>query len=448
MLIRFSVENFLSFNEEIEFSMIAGRARKHPHHVIRDTSRDGINILKAGIIYGPNASGKSNLIKAMHFAKEIITKGTDARKRIPVIPFKLDPSRVNEPSKFEFEFRVDRKYYLYGFCLDDTRIHSEWLYEITKTKEHLLFERKTSEENQTTIEFGKIKFESSKERDFFEFTAMGTRANQLFLTESIDRSIDEFSGIFRWFDKVLTIIFPESIFASLELHFVQEDSELGPAILKYLKLFDIGISDIKPCKVNLDELTEIPDDVKEDLLADLTEDAKVLLKGPEDSSYLLMLDDEKQVTIYKLITVHKRKVDGFEAEIDMTEESDGTQRLLDLIPALIALLQSERVFVVDELERSLHPRLSFKFLELFLNNKREQQSQIIVTTHEVTLLDLELLRRDEIWFVEKNQDGESVVYSLEEFAPRYDKDIRKGYFLGRFGAIPVVKNVSDLGWAN
>ena len=118
----------------------------------------------------------------------------------------------------------------------------------------------------------------------------------------------------------------------------------------------------------------------------------------------------------------------------------------DLIPALFELLNREKVFIIDELDRSLHPILSYRLLEHFLSNRPKNPSQLIVTTHESGLLDLGLLRRDEIWFIERDPDGASAVYSLEEFAPRYDKNIRKDYLLGRFGAIPMIGDVSDLGW--
>jgi len=130
---------------------------------------------------------------------------------------------------------------------------------------------------------------------------------------------------------------------------------------------------------------------------------------------------------------------GNETLFEISEESEGTQRLIDLIPGLITLLHSDKVFVIDELERSLHPSLTKTLLALFLNHSKGIKSQLIVTTHESELLDLELLRKDEIWFIEKNQAGESSVYSLEEFKLNYGKDWRRGYLLGRFGAIPMIK---------
>jgi hypothetical protein len=130
---------------------------------------------------------------------------------------------------------------------------------------------------------------------------------------------------------------------------------------------------------------------------------------------------------------------------EVKEESDGTKRLIDLIPALIDLSESDRVFLIDEIDRSMHAQLSRAFMEFFFTHSAPE-SQILATTHELDLLDLDLFRKDEVWFVEKDKTSASRLYSLEEFKPRYDKDVRKGYMLGRFGAIPIVKNIEGVRW--
>src|SRR5690606_35948380 len=137
------------------------------------------------VIYGANASGKSNLIKAIYFARRLIVKGTRPRRIIHLKPFRFDPIYVNRPTKFQFEFKTHGRTYLYGFTLDTQRIHEEWLYEIA-TSEKLLFERKTDSQHKTQVSTSNIKFESSKDAKFMDFTAMGTRPNQLFLTETIE----------------------------------------------------------------------------------------------------------------------------------------------------------------------------------------------------------------------------------------------------------------------
>ena len=445
MLIRFVTSNFFSFNDEIEFSMVPGRSRKHPHHIIRRHSRNSINILKAAVIYGANASGKSNLIQAMAFARHLILEGTRPKKLIPIKRFQLDIGCAGKVSKFEFEFKSKDKYYVYGFELDNYRIYNEWLYEISRASERMIFERKTTNDNQTEIEFGRIEFKDKKEKQFLEFTGVGTRYNQLFLTESLERGVEHFSDAYSWF-RDLTFIFPASLFNGLEIS-IEEEDELIEHLLELLQLFNTGISGISFEKIDFEsEVTDFPDEFREDLIEDVDNENKVVVRAPDDRRYLIYRDEADKIKAFKLMTKHPMKNSDEEASLEISYESDGTRRLLELLPALIDMLTNNRVYIVDEFDRSLHPTLSYKILELFLNNKLKRESQLIVTTHESSLLNLNLLRRDEIWFVEKDSDGVSSVYSLEEFTPRYDKDVRKGYLLGRFGAIPIVQNVSDLGW--
>jgi hypothetical protein len=409
---------------------------------MRGRGRNSINVLRAAVIYGANASGKSNLIQAMAFARELIVNGTRPHKFIPIKRFLLDKSCVDKLSKFEFEFKSRGKYYAYGFELDTHRIHSKWLYEIRQTTEKMIFERTTSHENETTIKFGSIEFESKRDRQFIEFTGMGTRYNQLFLTESIERGVEYFEGVYSWFDKGLTFIFPDTQFAGLEIS-IEQRRKLGDDLLGLLQLFDTGISGIGFEEIDFEsEITDFPDEIKDQLIEDADEDSKIVVRGSNDRRYLIYRDEYNELKAFKLITKHKMKDCDDEASLEVGDESDGTRRLMELLPALIDLFNNDRVYVIDELDRSLHSTLSYRILELFLNNKKRQESQLIVTTHETSLLNLNLLRRDEIWFIEKDKTGASTVYSLEEFAPRYDKDIRKGYLLGRFGAIPIVQNVA------
>lgn len=448
MLIRFTVENFMSFRDEVEFSMIAGKSHIHPDHVVANGKRSSIKLLRAGVIYGANASGKSNLLKAMQFAKDLIVEGTRRKESIAVNPFKFNTLSVVRPSRFEFEFKHSGKAYNYGFRVDAQRVHEEWLYEIGTTSEKMLFERETSPDGDTKVEFGRFKLHSPKDRDFLDFTAQGTRPNQLFLTECAERNMDYFTAIFRWFDEVLMFIFPETWRKGLEIEFITSE-DFGKSLQQFFQLFDTGIASIHLKKFNFDVDESIPkqirEETKEKLLIREQDVGAITLRGPRGQRYLVFSEEDK-IQALKLMTGHR--VDGEKDPVllDVSEESDGTQRLFDLIPLLLQLFSGEHVVFIDELDRSLHPHLSYKILELFLNTKPEQQSQLIVTTHESALLDLDLLRRDEIWFVEKNPEGASSVYSLEEFAPRYDKDIRKGYLLGRFGAIPVM-NADKLDWA-
>ena len=178
------------------------------------------------------------------------------------------------------------------------------------------------------------------------------------------------------------------------------------------------------------------------------QDAEALLYNPT-LKMLVSVDTVERYKAFHFATMHRVNHEGRNVEFGLLMESDGTNRLFELTPALIRLLSSEDdiVFVIDELDRCLHAHMSRNILDIFLANAVGQASQLIVTTHESDLLDLDLLRRDEIWFIEKDQYSASQIYSLEEFAPRYDVDIKRGYLQGRFGAIPIIPSYNILEWA-
>ena len=440
MLIRFITENFLSFNEMTILSLVSGKQRIHPNHKINiGTTSNTFNILRSAVVYGANASGKSNLIKSIHFARTLIIKGTQAKSNIGLTRFKLRDSNLKKASLFQFEIYCDHSMYNYGFKTTTESIEEEWLYEISKNGNMIpIFER-----IKDSYTFH-LKFKNKEEKQIFNFVSKGTRKNQLFLTESIDRNIPNFNSIFEWFQN-LTIITPDMSFAGLEARLHEGQAELADFIMDGLKRFDTGIQ-----KLFLQVVEAIPSIIglPIDLLEDIKNDQKLsagsyfyVHDSKNDDRIVLHKDVNNELKALKLKTIHKNIETGKEHIFDISDESDGTRRILDLLPALLNLSTKNQVYLIDELDRSLHPKLSKDFLTQFYKFAEGSNSQLIITTHETTLMDFELLRKDEIWFVEKNVNGESKLYSLEEFQPRYDKDIRRGYLLGRFGALPCLKSI-------
>ena len=432
MLIRFHVSNFLSVNEEVELSLVSGRVRQHPEHVMRITEGCDMSLLRAAIIYGANASGKSNLIRAMRFAQNLVVKGTRIKQAIPRRPFKLCLDGDSRPSKFEFEFKQGKHCYIYGFEVDHQRVCTEWLYEIRKTTETMLFERATTQEGKVSVQFGRMRFENKESEQFVEGVAKGTRPNQLFLTESMERNVPYFREVYQWFDETLVIIYPDSRYLPLANRVMESDFAAG--IARHLEQLGTGIYGFELLEVNPE--VEFPADMIMEMreMPDMEEGAAFVI-GPRGERFIVELS-AGQLRAKKLMFKHKMADCGEEVLFGIEEESDGTRRMLELLPQFTNLLGQDKVIVIDELDRSLHPRLSYELIRLFLADTGNR-SQVIATTHEEHLLDLELLRRDEIWFIEKDQAGASRLYSLEEFVPRYDKDIERGYLMGRFGAIPV-----------
>lgn len=448
MLIRVFSSNILSFDTEIEFSLIPGKGSVKSDHIIRSDGRDDIPVLKTGIIYGANASGKSNLIKVVSLIQKMATESlASTNKEIPVEFFKLR-EKVGGYSKIEVEIKVGENNYAYGVKFNKKVIAEEWLYHINKRTEKKIFERKT-EKKSTSIEFENVKFENNEDEQFAQFVARGTAENKTFLRECIDRNltfIPQINDVFDWFDDKLKVFFPRTRFRGMEFH-LESNKDLSKSMSKFLKYFNTGVSDLLKTEIDLDkDIKEIPKEAVNDLLADLEEGKRAII-GTSDNrtSFAFEKDKRGKTRAYKLVTTHLNKI-GENVVFEMDEESDGTRRLIDFIPMLVDVSKNDSVYLIDEIDRSMHPILTRGIIEYFLNQLTNTKSQLIVTTHESNLLNLELFRTDEIWFVEKSKQGSSNFYSLLEFKPRADKDIKKGYLNGRFGAIPFLSNPEDLSW--
>lgn len=426
MLIRFVVANHLSYYEESEFSMLPGRQTSHRQHIYQAHAPNDIDVLRTALLYGANASGKSNLIRAMAFAQKFIVDGSRPNDKIRYLPYRLNHTAFQEPSRFEFEFIVDQQAYAYGYSADHTQVYEEWLYQINKKDEIPLFERK---KQTVTFFFENLATIPEQEKVVLELIQQRTRPNQLVLTKLAEDNTLFFQPFYDWFDETLTIIFPDSTNVLIPL-WLRVDERFKQSLSHFLASMNTGVDKVCLNEVEIDRLN-IPLRMRSDIEADIDQDHIITFKTPQGNRIIVDIEDG-QVDYYSLGTQHLMPT-GELVNFDLSDESDGTQRLLDLFPVLYS--DKTKVFVIDELERSLHPNLARRFIKHFLSSPI--RNQLIVSTHESTLLDLDLLRRDEIWFVEKSPHGYSILYSLEEFKTRKDLDIRKGYLLGRFGAIPV-----------
>lgn len=442
MLIRFIVENFSSFGGQAELSMVAGRQRIHQEH-LTEISDNGFKLLRTATIYGANASGKSNLVKAMLFAKNFIVRGTSAMDRIQISPFLLDTALKNAPSIFQFSYCHKGKCYTYGFKVDSERVIEEWLMKLVNQKETALFERTTDIEGIARVNFASPIVSDPEEKNFLNLLARGTRPNQLFLTEAVLRNFKPFLDPWEWFAKRLLIILPDTTAMGLEFRF-KNNSQIAPVFMELLRTFDTGILGIDTDEEPLDTLTGIPVDERNKLESLVQgKHTKLLVRTPEGTHYALSRKESGETVALKLRTRHKMRDSGNTVVFDFSKESDGTQRIIDLLPAITGLLSEDKVIIIDEIDRSLHPHVAYALFDLFLQEGAQCHSQLIATTHSENLLTFKLLRKDEIWFINKNKDGESSLYSLEEFKPRYDKDILAGYMKGRFGGIPAIVKVTN-----
>jgi AAA15 family ATPase/GTPase len=451
MLIRFTVENFLSFNKRIDFNMLANeKDESFANHIVKATNNNEVDLLRATLIYGENSSGKSNLIKAIDFAQQLIIKGIEDDSNIvygrvssPNFYFKLNPQNQTQPTRFEFEIKYKNKQYAYGFVFTKTNILEEWLYEIGKLGEKEIYSRKNE---LITINFEHQLFANlqAKDRQRLEFEAESSKRN-LFLhsINQKDKGIDLFSNIYDWFRNVLTIIFPKtSANLLLPLKFEKDfEEKLNTYITNY---FGFDIQKVKTEKILLKNAPDIPQFIKDDLIK-TTEYGKQQIRYLPLTPPYLIEDDGQNLFASKLVT-YRKDSNKEEVAFDFTEESDGTRRIFDFIPMLISFAEGNKVFIIDEVERSLHALLSKQLFQLLLNETQNSESQLIATTHEVQLMDIKsLFRKDEIWLVEKNEQGETDCYSLA--GTNLDGlDLIKGYLKGRYGAIPFFKTTTELGW--
>lgn len=441
MLIRFIVSNFLSFGEEREFNMLASSLKTHKHHVY---NAGKVDVLKAAAIYGANGAGKSNLIKAIEYLQDIVVQG-GIHKSVNDKKFQLDKSYEKEPVSFEIEMSIDKKIYAYGVSLNDNVVTEEWLYESgVTTGDKLIFERKRTPDNKQAITVARKYQKTQKQKFLIELMAESLlKERELFLGKSEELKIEEIAAVRNHISQSIVIIHPGSKFQGLISHLTLSDNFKNFAN-ELLKTFDTGVAELDVESVDFDKFFGEEDEkIKKELL-DGIKDGKNILINTNGNAVLVTRENGKYI-VKKVVSTHIN-AKGDKIVFDLVQESDGTQRLLDFIPAFDGILQRDITFVIDEIDQSLHPAL-LKALVHKIMADQSTKGQIIFTTHESNLLDLDIFRQDEIWFAEKEKlSGSTQLYSLIEFKPRYDLDIRKGYLKGRFGAIPFLAHLEDLRW--
>jgi AAA15 family ATPase/GTPase len=438
MLIRFVVSNFLSFDKETEFNMLAGSFRTHKHHVYQ---QNNLNILKSAAIYGANGAGKSNLVKAIAFLQETVKNGKiDNTARLK--KFKLNPENANLPTEFEIEFSTDDKIYSYGISINNDIIEKEWLYETgSETKNRMIFERTTEKNGKIKIEFDKIFLKSPKNKLLKELLEENIlKPNELLLSKHEEIKNNDIDNSFTWFIINLAIVFPDIN------HFRYNSISGLPSVFKefnndLLKSFNTGISKLEIENVDFDDFFG-----KEEYLEKIFYIKEIEKKGhaflPKKIGNFYATKEKNKYVVKKVYSVHNNSENN-SVNFEIKEESEGTQRLIDYIFLFYGLKLLGRTIIIDEIDQSIHPVLLIELVKKIMEDENTN-GQLIFTTHESNLMDLNILRQDEIWFSEKNESGSTQFYSLSDFKPRYDLDIRKGYLQGRFGAIPFIGDLKNL----
>ena len=442
MLIKASFSNFKSFEDETTLTMISSNktTKKQDHKV---SFMSSTNILKYGIVYGANASGKSNLIEVFRFIKYCISTAIPAEASTFFCKSKKE--NINKPSVFELQFTVGKKIYAYGFqlLLSKQIIEAEWLYELhqnnsvdtifewqrnTKPIIGESFRLNTDEQNRINTYINDFDNESN-----FLFLSVMNR-NKKYETNS---KLYVFKKVYEYLLNNITVCSPNVAITDFNQYY---DSASLSQISKLIKSFDTGITDIEIVDTTFDELSKVvPEFFYKNIIAQMNHQIEQLQEGTIRFSwrsnrdfYNIKVTKGEEPSVSTLRIKHGPSYYPF----NYGDESDGTQRLFELID-MVLNKDNDRIYVIDEMERSLHPKLTAHFIELFNEAHKNDQVQLIFTTHESSIMDQDLFRRDEIWFVERNSENVSQLFSLDLFKVRYDTKLSKAYLEGRYGAIPV-----------
>ncbi len=454
MLLSFSVENFASIGKKQSLNLITGKARGKSDHLLKAYKQA---VLKFISIYGGNAAGKSTMIKAMHFGKKMVLNGYLDKRFLTFN--KSSQEWSNKPTEFIYTIFIEKKIYEYGFTLSwhEEKVIKEWLIEKnSRLEEKLIFLRDfTNQYFELAI---KAKNSEINKRLSIYFSDASNEKNLLFLNEinskkgnlfESDPSIQYFKSLYRWFLTKMKFVYPNSnsdLGAYSFLNYPENNDKLYECLLQ----LDIPISKMSYIDISIEQaFKDIPASVVEEIEADFKEmyqqednkdgEAISVVIRLGDSYYIIEADANGFQNIKTVQFTH-----GEYGQYEFKEESDGTKRILELLE-MITSPEKDVTYIVDEIDRSLHPLLTEQLVSMYLNPEAPNNNQLIITTHESRLLNLRKLRKDEIYFT-SNCNGESQFVRLDEFEngeSRCDLNIELAYLNGRYSGIPNIIKYED-----
>ncbi len=411
MLINFTCSNFRSFRDEQTLSLLPGKTLNHQGHLV---TAGKVNILNTAAIFGANASGKSNIYKAMRFSRDFVLGAKIDRQSY----FRLDPKYESVPSTFEYEIGTGGEFFRYGFqvIISTGEITGEWLFRVSD-----------SENKEDTVIFQRPLENNPHPEILSRFKRRSSRYLILTLSDELrKRTSNDVADILKvrdWFADNLKIISTEENLLS-ELTYSEEQCR---ALGDLLGDFDLGVFSVGFSYANIREEVGLPKTFRKGI--NIYDRCVINRDGVGTNRDHKVADAKEQTCI--LQNNHGSDTEKFL----WYDESDGTRRIMDLAPMIISDVP-DITYVVDELDRSLHPMVVYEFVRRFANRADGIIKQLIFTTHQTCLLDQNLLRRDEIWFVQKDRSGTTALYSLDDFKERFDKNIERLYLGGRYEGIP------------
>lgn len=439
MLLKYKVQNYKSIAHSIEYSMFPTEDNIGNSHLVTiDTIQGPWKVLRRGALLGPNASGKSSFIQSIDFARNYVVEAQKSGSITGVKQFKGEFSDIGKNSTFQFMFYKNGDIFEYGFTLDSFRVVEEWLMKLTKTALEPVFERVTNEDDKTEIEL--TSFIGDDKRlmlaEILKETIQKNQRNQLFLYKLSENGFPIAEEIMDWFYNI-QVIFPASKVHMLEMSLMKDKSFTNFLSSKLIS-YDTGINKIfaQTKKVQLTKLLKEMD-IPQKIIDEILEKRQGLVNI--NGRLFIFNEENGEPILCEMILEHSLAGKVFQFHKD--EESDGTQRLLDLLPILFSLKAKPSVFFIDEIDRCLHTKLTKTFIKDFI--EYEHKNQLIFTAHDVNLISLDELSQDEIWFIEKNKNGESCLKPFSDYT--LNDDIKNGYstiksyLAGRFGAVPVIR---------
>lgn len=415
MLIEFRVRNFRSLRDDQIFSFVAAASDKSL--VETNTIQTGIKaaprLVRSAVIYGANASGKSNVIKALQYMRGVVVESASLQpgQTFNVQPFRMDAVSSNQATAFEATFILDDVRYQYGFELTSQRVTSEHLLVYKAFKPQQWFERSYNPETgQDHYEFGSG---LTGQKSVWE---KATRPNSLFLSTAVQLNSEQLRPIFDWF--INNLVFFNEITPLNQQVTVDmlRQTEGKQAIRNFLTAADTSIADI-----NVVTNRVMGRAMRFDLATGNTESS----------------NEEQEINELQF---HHETESG-KAVFGIGDESTGTQRLLFLTGPVLDILNKGLTIIIDELDSSLHPLLVRRLVNLFHSpGISTKGAQLLFSTHDTSLLDPDLFRRDQIWFVEKDRDQATTLYPITDFSPRKGENLERGYLMGRYGALPFFRD--------
>lgn len=446
MLLRYIVSNFKSIGHTVEFSMLPPENLSDTESQLLQSITVGTTqwqVLQKGVLLGANGDGKTNLLQSLNFARNFVVKPQESGTGtgISLVQFRAPLQDSQGRSSFQFVLYAGGQVYDYGFSLDESQVHEEWLMQVHEdgVKSSPLFVRLTDAEGQTKIEVNPQLVNDAPEDlalvNLLTRSMQADQKNQLFLYRLFDHGIKTAKTVVDWF-KRMQFIFPETEVLVLPLP-SQDGVAIREFLAQMLSRMEIGVTQVAAASTEIDlsdlaKALSLPQQAVSDMVI---AQSGILVHQGKGKCYIFVRR-ERTTKLMQLKFVHR--LANQDVPFYFEEESRSTQRLVQLLPMLFGAADSDKMYFVDELERCLHPKLVTFLIEEFVHQAKHSQSQLVFTTHDVHLLSghSDVLCREEFWLMDKSQQGESTLTSLAAYKHREGQDDLKAYINGRFGAVP------------